>query len=97
MSEYDNSNNDILEKEEVKVEFGDIIQTFCFKMSMKFPNENMTYTQNINAITRLVILLVIISLFPPKVAIVIDRNCHFGLIYAVHFYHNKRKNNLKIR
>ena len=93
MSEYDSSNNDILEKEEVKVEFWGHNPNVLFQnVHELFPNENMTYTQNINAITRLVILLVIISLFLTKsTRLLLIGIATLVFIYAVHFYHNKRK------
>jgi hypothetical protein len=96
MSDYDTSNNEILEKQEKQekqTEFWGSNPNVLFQnIHELFPNENMDYIQNINAITRLVIVLVVVSFVLSKsVRLLLIGVATLVFIYAVYFYQNKRK------
>ena len=97
MSIYDNSDNEILNDLEVKqektTEFWGNDPNILFKgdyLYQLFPTEDMTYNEKLNSVTRLVVLLTIISVLISKsVRIFFIGVFSVILIYVIHFYNNK--------
>ena len=97
MSIYDNSDNEILNDLEVKqektTEFWGNDPNILLKgdyLYQLFPTEDMTYNEKLNSVTRLVLLLTIISVLISKsVRIFFIGIFSVILIYVIHFYNNK--------
>ena len=94
MSEYDNSNNEIdLEKKEKVIDFWSTNPNILFKSDYLyelFPTDSMTFNQQLNATTRLVIILTIfLAIIYKNTRVVMVSLFTIFLIYVIHYYNNK--------
>lgn len=91
MSVYDNSNNEIENKEEPKIQFwGNNPNVLLQDMHELFPIEPMEYEQMLNALTRLVILLTILTfIFTKSIRLLVISAATIVLIYIIHHYQKK--------
>jgi hypothetical protein len=94
MSQYDASENEIIiEKKEREIEFwGENPNILLQTLHEMFPTPNMSYNQNLNAITRLIIILTTISFIcSQNTRLIIILLFTLAFIYAIHHYQNKMK------
>ena len=98
MSVYDNSNN-LIENtsDEPKTQFWGTNPNVLLKdMHELFPIDSMEYEQMLNSITRLVILLTIITLlFTKSIRTLIIGGATVFLIYIIHYYQNQKSENFE--
>ena len=98
MSVYDNSNN-LIENtsDEPKTPFWGTNPNVLLKdMHELFPVDSMEYQQMLNSVTRLVILLTIITLlFTRSIRTLIIGAATLFLIYIIHYYQSKKKENFE--
>lgn len=98
MSVYDNSNN-LIENtsDEPKTPFWGTNPNVLLKdMHELFPIDSMEYQQMLNSVTRLVILLTIITLlFTRSIRTLIIGAATLFLIYIIHYYQSQKKENFE--
>ena len=97
MSEYDNSNNEIIldENKETDIKFwGENPNVFLVGAYLHelFPTEEMSHNQKLNSITRLIFIISLFMLILTKrTTIILVLLITLGFIYAYHYHYNKNK------
>jgi hypothetical protein len=95
MSEYDNSNNEIIldENKETDIKFwGENPNVFLVGAYLHelFPTEEMSHNQKLNSITRLIFIISLFMLILTKrTTIILVLLITLGFIYAYHYHYNK--------